>query len=94
MNKSCFNSHAFKLVFTLVYGAGWLLSAANASAYIGPGAGLSALGSLLALVLAVFVAIAGFFWYPIKRLVKGRQGPTLEEDIVDDTSTPDQKRDN
>lgn len=94
MNKSRFHSHVFKLALTMIYGAGWLLSAADASAYIGPGAGLSALGSLLALVLAVFVAIAGFFWYPIKRLVKGRQGPTLEEDIADDTSASDQKRDN
>jgi type VI protein secretion system component VasK len=39
-----------------------------ALAYIGPGAGLSAIGTVLALVAAVFLAILGFVWYPIKRL--------------------------
>ena len=53
-----------------------------ASAYVGPGAGLSAIGSLLALLVAVLVAFIGFFWYPIKRLVGGRKEPTLEEDGV------------
>lgn len=46
-----------------------------AAAYVGPGAGLSALGSLLALIAAVFVAIAGFVWYPVKRLLR-RRAPT------------------
>ena len=40
-------------------------------AYVGPGAGLSAIGAFLAMVAAVFVAIAGFIWYPIKRLIRG-----------------------
>lgn len=44
-----------------------------AAAYLGPGAGLSAIGSLLALVLAVVVAIFGFLWYPVKRLMKKRR---------------------
>lgn len=48
-------------------------------AYVGPGAGLSAIGSFLALVLALFAAVLGFLWYPIKRLFKGNKGPTLEE---------------
>jgi hypothetical protein len=39
-------------------------------AYIGPGAGLSAFGALLALVVSVIVAIFGFIWYPIKRLTR------------------------
>jgi len=36
--------------------------------YIGPGAGLSALGALLAVSLAVIVALFGFVWYPLRRL--------------------------
>ena len=48
-------------------------------AYVGPGAGLSALGSLLALVAAVFVAIVGFLWFPIKRLFgRKRTSPPVE----------------
>lgn len=44
-----------------------------AEAYMGPGGTLSGLGTLLALIGAVFVAIAGFLWYPIKRLIKKRK---------------------
>ena len=41
-----------------------------ALAYIGPGAGLSAIGSLLALIGAVLLAIVGFVWYPVRRLLR------------------------
>jgi hypothetical protein len=55
--------------------AAWfaIVAPTAAQAYIGPGAGLSAIGSLLALVAAVFVAIFGFLWYPIKSWRKRRQ---------------------
>ena len=42
-------------------------------AYIGPGAGLSAIGAFLALIAAVAVAIFGFVWYPLKRLARRRK---------------------
>jgi hypothetical protein len=52
----------------------WLaLLPGAAAAYVGPGAGLSAIGTLVALVGAVFLAIVGFIWYPIKRLLRGRR---------------------
>ncbi len=37
-------------------------------AYIGPGTGLSAIGSFLAILAGIVVAFLGFLWYPIKRL--------------------------
>jgi hypothetical protein len=40
----------------------------TALAYIGPGAGLSAGGSLLVLIGAVVLTIVGFIWYPLWRL--------------------------
>jgi hypothetical protein len=45
-----------------------LASPRVALAYIGPGAGITAIGTALALIGAVFLAIVGFVWYPIKRL--------------------------
>ena len=49
----------------------WIwLTPATASAYIGPGAGLSALGSLLALLGAALLIIVGFVWYPVKRMMR------------------------
>ena len=49
-----------------------------AAAYIGPGAGLSAIGSLVALIGAFFLLLAGFVWYPVKRLLRGRSGAAGE----------------
>jgi len=43
--------------------------ASPANAYIGPGAGLGAIGAVIALFAAVLLAVVGFVWYPIKRLV-------------------------
>ena len=44
-----------------------------AQAYIGPGAGLSAIGSIIAFVGAFLLIIVGFLWYPIKRFLKRKQ---------------------
>ena len=40
----------------------------TAWAYIGPGAGISAIGTVVALVGALALMIVGFVWYPLKRL--------------------------
>lgn len=44
-----------------------------ASCYVGPGAGLSAIGTVLALIGAVLLGLFGFLWYPIKRLLARRR---------------------
>lgn len=43
-----------------------------ALAYVGPGAGLTAIGTIFALMGAVVLALVGFVWYPVKRLLKRR----------------------
>lgn len=55
----------------LIAVAGAALVPAEALAYTGPGAGISALGSLLALLAAFFFTLVGFVWYPVKRAIKG-----------------------
>ncbi len=51
-------------------------------AYIGPGTGLSAIGTLIAVIGAVLLAIIGFIWYPVKRLLakikKNKSGDNYE----------------
>jgi hypothetical protein len=42
-------------------------------AYVGPGAGLSAIGAFLAVVAGVLVALFGFVWYPVKRLLNRKR---------------------
>lgn len=54
------------------------------AAYIGPGAGLSAIGSLLALIAAIVVAIFGFLWYPLKRIIRKRKMATEPAGSMED----------
>lgn len=61
----------FQVLFLLVISI--LLVPVNASAYIGPGMGLTAIGSCLALVAAILAAVLGFLWYPIKRIMRHRR---------------------
>jgi hypothetical protein len=48
-----------------------------ALAYVGPGAGLTAIGTIVALLGALALALVGFVWYPIKRLM--RRGSSARE---------------
>ena len=41
-------------------------------AYVGPGAGLTAIGAALAFVGGLVFAVVGFVWYPLKRIFNGR----------------------
>ncbi|MEW5736366.1 MAG: hypothetical protein AB1921_16085 [Thermodesulfobacteriota bacterium] len=52
----------------------YLAFSASAFAYIGPGAGLSAIGTVVAVIGAILFAIVGFVWYPIKKLIKRIRG--------------------
>jgi hypothetical protein len=72
--------YGFSTLFRAM-GAGVVLALAPglSSAYVGPGVGLSALGSVLAFIGAIFLLIVGFLWYPIKRLLRRRSRPGTEE---------------
>ena len=50
-----------------------LLISQPAMAYVGPGAGLAAIGAFFALVAGIIAALFGFLWYPIKRLMRKRK---------------------
>lgn len=56
------------------------VSSGEAFSYIGPGAGISAIGTVIALAGAILLAIVGFVWYPIKRLrAKNRKKKNTDE---------------
>ena len=65
-------------VFTLIVAVIILVTIilpSNAVAYIGPGAGLTAIGTVVAFIAAIVLAIVGFIWYPLKRfLAKIKKG--------------------
>ena len=50
-----------------------------ALAYVGPGAGLSIIGSLLAFFAAIVVGIFGFLWFPIRRMLRKRKQAAAEK---------------
>ena len=54
------------------------VAAVPAQAYAGPGAGLSMIGSLVALVGALLAGIFGFVWFPMKRMMKKRKAAQAE----------------
>ena len=72
--------------------SGLLVEAPVALAYMGPGAGLAAIGALLAAVGVVIFMVVGFVWYPVQRLRaasrrrRDRGAPATEstEETVDD----------
>lgn len=51
------------------------MEVAPAFAYVGPGAGLSAIGAFLALIMGVLLAFVGFIWYPVKRFLRKGHNP-------------------
>jgi hypothetical protein len=92
MEKSTRGTRANALLRAVVAAAGLL--PLPVVAYVGPGAGLSALGSLLALLAAIVVAIAGFLWYPIKRLLgRRRTSAPVESGEASGASPPGDHRD-
>ena len=65
-------------------------------AYIGPGAGLSAIGTVVAVAGAFLLLIVGFVWYPVKRMIRGRKSAAEDtamreatEDAAERESTAD-----
>ena len=46
------------------------LSADPAAAYVGPGAGLTLIGSVVAIVAAVLIALVGLVLFPLRLLMK------------------------
>lgn len=67
-----------------------LLTPDAANAYGGPGSIVSGVGALLAAIAAIGAALFGFFWFPIKRLIRklrdgergGAAGPEAGEELA------------
>ena len=50
-----------------------VMTASPAMAYLGPGLGLSAIGSVLSFLGVLFLMLVGFIWYPLKRQIAKMQ---------------------
>lgn len=61
----------------------------DAHAYVGPGGVITAIGAMLALLVALVAAIAGFLWYPLKRLLKWVRRLRGKSDVQMPGTSPD-----
>jgi|GEM_PF-829873 len=62
-----------------------LTPASTALAYIGPGAGMSVVGSLLTILATIFVAIGAIIFWPLRKFMKrrkARRNATASPDTV------------
>lgn len=66
---------------TIAFAVILILCADPAYAYMGPGAGLAFIGSLIALVAAIGIGALGLIWYPLKRLIHSRRGSQEDSEL-------------
>jgi hypothetical protein len=72
-----------EVVASMAVAALLLASPATAWAYIGPGAGITVIGTVLALIGAIVLALTGLVWYPVKRLrAKARAKRSREKEAA------------
>ena len=60
---------ALVLIFSVIFITLLLAVPQVALAYIGPGAGIAAIGTVVALIAGILLMIVAYIWYPIKRLL-------------------------
>ena len=68
--KGCFFMSKTKYVLLVI---GLVALCSPAFAYIGPGAGISVVGSLLSILATIFVAIGAIVFWPLRKLLKRRK---------------------
>lgn len=51
----------------------------SAEAYMGPGSGLAAIGALLSLIGAGVMALVGFIWFPVRRMLRRTGGSAARQ---------------
>ena len=62
------------------------LAAGPAQAYVGPGAGISVLGSLLGILATILVAIGAIVFWPVRKLVKRRKAAAAASQIPESST--------
>lgn len=79
-------------LLAVLAGAALFLGAEPAMAYIGPGAGISMLGALWGVVVAVALAIGAILFYPIRALLRRGKAPARVETATTPHAAVDAKR--
>ena len=64
----------YKLIIVLIF----LFIPGYSFAYLGPGMGGGIIAATIGIIVAIFAAIFGILWFPIKRLINKRKNKVLE----------------
>ena len=70
----------FKLVSFLII---FCLIATSSFAYLGPGVGGGVIAATIGIIIAIFAALFGLIWFPIKRLFKKRKENKNKQNKID-----------
>ena len=68
----------FKLILKILF---FLFITTSSYAYLGPGVGGGVLVATLGVIVAIFAAVFGLIWFPIKRLLKKRKKENNQKKI-------------
>ena len=60
----------FKLIFISTI---FCLTNTSSFAYLGPGVGGGVIAATIGIIVAIFAALFGLIWFPVKRLLKKRK---------------------
>ncbi len=60
----------FKLISSSII---FFLITTSSFAYIGPGVGGGVIAATIGIIVAIFAALLGLIWFPVKRLIKRRK---------------------
>jgi biopolymer transport protein ExbB/TolQ len=94
MGRYIFLSSTLLSILTLVF----LVNPSEASAYVGPGPGLSFITTLIGFVVAIFTSLFVIVFYPIRKYLKRKKQNTTEvQPVMSQTSDqenipPDNKK--
>ena len=64
----------------VIFALSSLFIASPAAAYLGPGAGLGMIGSLIAVIIVALLVVLGLVIYPVRMLRKRRRQATTDDD--------------
>ncbi|MGD9200749.1 MAG: hypothetical protein PVI26_04225 [Chitinispirillia bacterium] len=76
MNSEKIFKFLLKIVFLLCLAVSYIW------AYVGPGTGLTAVGTALGLIVAVLLLLIGFVWFPLKKIF-GKKKETEPDRVKD-----------
>jgi hypothetical protein len=77
----------FKIISLLILA----LFSLTAEAYVGPGAGISVLGSLLGILATIVVAIGAIILWPVRKMMKRKKAAAAAAETASaDTSSAEQ----